>query len=86
MKYASFDGKISAKMPRPNQDTLYFTADFLRPETFQTVSFGMNIYEANSNAEMKLTYPLVFGTRLPTKSVFGNAVLDGHYSYFFFSF
>ena len=37
-----------------------------------------------SNAGMKLTYPLVFGTKISTKSVFGNAVLDENFCFFFF--
>ena len=35
---------------------------------------------------MKLTYPAVFGTKLATKSVFGNAVLDENYCFFIFLF
>ena len=35
--------------------------------------------ETMSNAGIKLTYPLVFGTKLDTKSVSGNAVLDENY-------
>ena len=38
------------------------------------------------NAGIKLTYPLVFGTKLATKSVFGNAVLDENYCFLIFFF
>ena len=76
--------------------TFYSTADFSRPETFQTFSFGTNVYETSairfagkktektSNAAMKSTYLLVSGTNLATKSVLGNVVLDENYCFFIF--
>ena len=34
------------------------------------------IAEKEFQAGMKMAYPLIFGTNLPIKSVFGNAVID----------
>ena len=68
------------------------------PGTFQTFSFGTDVRETSavrfvgkkretmSNAGIKLTYPLVFGTKLATKSVVGNAVLNENYCFFIFFF
>ena len=100
VKYASSDVKKSTKMPPVPIEIhfIYWTAGFSRPETFQTFAFDMNVYEIsavrfaekrqdkNFNMGMKLTHPLVFGTSLATKSVFGKAVLDKNYCFFFLFF
>ena len=86
-----------AKGPLSQLRYTLLTADFSRPEMFQTFYFGTNVYETSavrsaekkrentSNAGMKLTYPLVFRSIWPLNlSVFGNAVLDDNCCFFIF--
>ena len=66
------------------------------PGTFLTFSFGTDVSQmsavrfAEENGKNQcgdeMPYPLVFGTKLDTKSVFGNAVLDENYRFFIFFF
>ena len=98
MKYASIDVKKSAQMP-PIPIKIHFTQQLVsrdlrrfRPSPFARMfmrlapSVSGGKAGKTSNAGIKLTYPLVFGRNLATKSVFGNAVLDDNYCFFIFFF
>ena len=99
MKYGSIDVKESAKM-HPVPIKIHFTEQLIsrdlrgfRPSPLVRMFMRLVRFdsrrkkrETTPNAGIKLTYPLVFGRKLATKSVFGNAVLDENYHFFIFSF